>query len=55
MFRVYWNIQRILVPGLKYSQEIYEEVLIAHLDEDTIWLDLGCGEDSKTELKRATA
>jgi ubiquinone/menaquinone biosynthesis C-methylase UbiE len=43
MFGIYWNIQRILVPGLKYSQEIYEEVLKGCLDGDTIWLDLGCG------------
>lgn len=53
MFRIYWNVQRILVPGPKYSQEIFEEALKAHLDGDTIWLDLGHGEHSKIELKRA--
>ncbi len=40
--KIYWKIQSIVVPGLKYSQDIYEEVLNEHVST-TNWLDLGCG------------
>jgi hypothetical protein len=55
MYGIYWNVRRIVTPGLKFSEEIYEKVLRGRLDEDTIWLDLGRVEQSKTESKLATA
>lgn len=42
-FKIYWKLQSIIVPGLKYSQTIYEEVLNEHSEENIKWLDLGCG------------
>lgn len=41
--RFYWKVQKIIAPSLKYSQAIYEEVLGAHLNGVSRWLDLGCG------------
>ena len=39
----YFAIQRRIVPGLKYSQSIYEEVLDEFVSEGIKWLDAGCG------------
>jgi len=35
--------QKKLMPGLRYCQEIYEEVLEAEVRPGSDWLDLGCG------------
>lgn len=43
MFKIYFCLQRIIVPGLRYSHEIYEEVLKSQITLSTTWLDLGCG------------
>lgn len=37
-------IQKIIVPSLRYSQRIYEEVLNEYVNFDKKWLDLGCGQ-----------
>ena len=42
-YKIYWKLESILVPGLKYSQTIYEEVLNEHCEKKNKWLDLGCG------------
>ncbi len=42
-YRFYWKMQEKLLPGLKYSQEIYEDVLTTSVAGQTKWLDLGCG------------
>lgn len=42
-FKIYWKLQSIIAPGLKYSQTIYEDVLREHCGESFSWLDLGCG------------
>ena len=42
-FNFYWKVQRIIAPTLTYSQTIYEEVLLSHLNKVGKWLDLGCG------------
>jgi len=34
---------KAIVPKLRYSQYIYEEVLNKYIDHDNTWLDLGCG------------
>lgn len=43
MFNLYWKMERVLVPELKYCQYIYEQVLDAAVRNDIKWLDLGCG------------
>jgi len=43
LLNLYWKMQRALVPELKYSQYIYEEVLNKVVKDDIKWLDLGCG------------
>lgn len=35
--------KRVIVPELKYSQQVFEEVLEETVPEDSKWLDLGCG------------
>ncbi len=33
----------IILPNLKHSQYIYEDILSEYVRENTKWLDLGCG------------
>ncbi len=42
-YKIYWKIQSIIVPNLKYSQSIYEDVLKLYCKDKYVWLDLGCG------------
>ncbi len=39
----YEEIQERLVPGLRYSQDIFEEVVTRYVTDTTLWLDAGCG------------
>jgi 2-polyprenyl-3-methyl-5-hydroxy-6-metoxy-1,4-benzoquinol methylase len=39
----YFRLEHRLIPHLKYSQTIYEEVVRAHLPEGARWLEAGCG------------
>jgi SAM-dependent methyltransferase len=43
LLRLYWAMGRIIAPGLKYAQDLYEDVLGSQVDHRTRWLDLGCG------------
>jgi ubiquinone/menaquinone biosynthesis C-methylase UbiE len=43
LLRVYWAMERRLVPGLEYSQHKYEAHLLRWIPQDAIWLDVGCG------------
>ena len=43
LFRTYHKLERVLAPGLEYSQHLYEPVLDDIVKPDTVWLDLGCG------------
>lgn len=43
LYQTYDRIQRLIVPGLRYSQEFYEERLREVLSRNTWWLDIGCG------------
>jgi ubiquinone/menaquinone biosynthesis C-methylase UbiE len=43
LFKLYWKMERALVPELQYCQHIYEEVLNKVVKDDIKWLDLGCG------------
>lgn len=42
-FDFYRRVQPTLAPGLKYSQTLYEDVLVAEVGQDVTWMDLGCG------------
>lgn len=43
MLKLYWGMRGVIAPGLRYSQDVYEEVLKRHVGPQTDWLDLGCG------------
>ena len=43
LFRISFALQRRLTPGLRYSQDAYEEVLARQVTADVRWLDVGCG------------
>jgi len=43
LMRGYERMQRAVAPRVRYSQEVYEEVLRTHVTRATAWLDLGCG------------
>lgn len=38
-----WRLQNIVAPGLRDSQEVYENILTSSVGSHTTWLDLGCG------------
>jgi SAM-dependent methyltransferase len=42
-YNIYRKIQSVIAPRLRYSQEIYEEVLSEYCSNSIQWLDLGCG------------
>ena len=41
--RLYWIMRDVIAPGLRYSQNAYEEHLCATVTAQTHWLDVGCG------------
>ena len=43
LFKIYWALEKVLVPDLKYAHYLYEQVLKSHVAGDTEWLDVGCG------------
>jgi SAM-dependent methyltransferase len=43
LYKLYWNLERIVCPGLKSSQYAYYETLGPYLERRPAWLDLGCG------------
>lgn len=43
LYDVYAKIERSIVPGLRYAQYFYEDSLRDALNENSWWLDLGCG------------
>jgi 2-polyprenyl-3-methyl-5-hydroxy-6-metoxy-1,4-benzoquinol methylase len=49
----YFKIQRRIVPGLKYSQTIFEETLSDCVKEGVTWLDAGCGHQILPEWRLA--
>jgi len=42
-YKIYWRLQSVIAPSLKYSQTIYEEILRKYSTAKKYWLDLGCG------------
>ena len=43
LFEIYRALEQAIVPGLKYAQYLYEDVLDSHVNGDVDWLDVGCG------------
>jgi SAM-dependent methyltransferase len=43
LFRLARRLQRRIAPGLRYSQDLYEDTLLEHVSNNDEWLDLGCG------------
>jgi SAM-dependent methyltransferase len=41
--RAYEALKARIAPGLRFNQQIYEEVLTAQVKASTVWLDAGCG------------
>lgn len=60
--KTYEFLKRRIVPQLRYSQSIYEDVLVSSVNEGAAWLDVGCGhhllptwrgDSERTLLRRA--
>lgn len=43
LFNIYGRLRDAIVPGLRYSQSLYEERLARSVTPTRDWLDLGCG------------
>ena len=43
LFRLAGRLQRRIAPGLRYSQDLYEDTLLENVSPEDEWLDLGCG------------
>lgn len=46
------NILKSFDPSLKHRWEVYENYLRKHLNHNTLWLDLGCGNNADIEEKK---
>ena len=53
-YRMYWQAEKVLAPGLRYSQYSYEDVLSSLVNSSTIWLDVGCGHQILPEWRHKT-
>jgi SAM-dependent methyltransferase len=42
-YRLAERLQRRIAPGLRYSQDLYEDTLFEHVSPEDEWLDVGCG------------
>jgi ubiquinone/menaquinone biosynthesis C-methylase UbiE len=52
LYRLYWSAERLLVPGLRYSQSEYERVLDDVVGVGVDWLDVGCGHSLLPDWRR---
>ncbi len=41
--RIYWKLEKMLTPGLRHSQQMYEAALSPRVAPGADWLDVGCG------------
>jgi ubiquinone/menaquinone biosynthesis C-methylase UbiE len=53
LFTIYRWMKRVIAPTLRYSQEIYEDILETQVQENTEWLDVGCGHQILPEWRAA--
>ena len=42
-YRMYWKLERVIVPGLRSTQYDYRDALLHYLERGSGWLDVGCG------------
>ncbi|MEN6360023.1 MAG: class I SAM-dependent methyltransferase [Smithella sp.] len=42
-YDLYWKAEKKIVPGLEFSQTLYEKTLFNQVNGAKRWLDLGCG------------
>jgi SAM-dependent methyltransferase len=54
LYRIYWRLEGLLAPGLRYAQDAYEGRLGEAIPRGCRWLDLGCGHQLLPEWRRAT-
>ena len=40
---IYWKLQSFIAPNLRYSQNIFEDILTKYCNPGNVWLDVGCG------------
>lgn len=52
LYRLYWRLEAVLAPGLRYAQRDYEDRLGESITQDCRWLDLGCGHQLLPEWRR---
>lgn len=43
LYDLYLSVEKRIAPGLRYSQNIFEDILEKKISKDCSWLDLGCG------------
>lgn len=43
LIKTYFKIQSVIIPFFRYPQDIYENILKAHVNSEITWLDIGCG------------
>lgn len=43
LYQAYWAVERVIAPGLAYSQDHYEQALTPYVTPQVAWLDVGCG------------
>jgi ubiquinone/menaquinone biosynthesis C-methylase UbiE len=53
LLRIYWAMEKRIVPELEYSQIEYERRLLQWIPEGARWLDLGCGRRMLPEWRSA--
>jgi len=41
--KIYWHIQKKILPNAQPSQKVYEDCVRNMVNPDVVWLDLGCG------------
>jgi len=53
LFKLYWKLEKLFFPALKYSQYRYYETLKDAIPDRCAWLDLGCGHQMFASWMRA--
>ena len=51
LMKIYWRMESVIAPGLRYSQDLYEGVLTDQVHRGTRWLDVGCGHQVLSEWR----
>jgi ubiquinone/menaquinone biosynthesis C-methylase UbiE len=51
LLKTYWASAKIIIPALRYSEALYEEILSSYVGREKTWLDLGCGHQVLSEWR----